>query len=87
MLFNKTKHVVGQCCGRTNAMGPVTWCKANNAFHHKNVIPAVKHGGGSVMVWGCFASAGTGRLVIIDETKNFALNQKILIRLACQFVI
>lgn len=30
------------------------------------VVPTVKHGGGSVMVWGCFSLAGTGDLVKID---------------------
>ncbi len=38
----------------------------------------VNHGGGSVMVWGCFAASGPGRLVIIDGTINSALYQKIL---------
>ncbi|KAI4874865.1 hypothetical protein NFI96_034437 [Prochilodus magdalenae] len=39
------------------------WRKNNNAFQKKNIIPTVKYGGGSVMVWGCFAaSAGPGRL-------------------------
>ncbi len=32
------------------------WRKTNTAFHKKNIIPTVKHGGGSVMVWGCFAA-------------------------------
>lgn len=30
------------------------------------LIPTVKHGGGSVLVWGCFSYAGTGDLVKID---------------------
>ncbi len=54
------------------------WCKTNTAFHKKNIIPTVKHGGGSVMVWGCFAAAGPGWFAIIDGTMNSALYQKIL---------
>ncbi len=54
------------------------WRKTNTAFHKKNIIPTVKHGGGSVMVWGCFAASGPGLLAIIDGTMNSALYQKIL---------
>ncbi len=54
------------------------WCKTNTAFHKKNIIPTVKHGGSSVMVWGCFTASGPGRLAIIDGTMNSALYQKIL---------
>ncbi len=47
-------------------MGPVmSGEKPNTAFHSKNLIPTVKHGRGSVMVWGCFAASGPGRLAII----------------------
>ncbi len=59
---------------------PVT-SKTNTAFHKKNIfikIPTVKHGGASVMIWGCFEASGPGRLAIIDGTMNSALYQKIL---------
>ncbi len=49
-----------------------------NTFQKKNIIPTDKHGGGTVMVWGCFAASGPGRLAIIDGTMNSALYQKIL---------
>jgi hypothetical protein len=29
-------------------------------------IPTGNHGGGSIMLWGCFSAAGTGRLVSQD---------------------
>ncbi len=54
------------------------WRKTNTAFHKKNIIPTVNHGGGSVMVWGCFAASGPGWFAIIDGTMNSALYQKIL---------
>ncbi len=51
--------------------------KTNTAFYKKNTIPTVKQSG-RVMVWGCFAASGPGRLAIIDGTMNSALYQKIL---------
>ena len=32
----------------------------------KNTIPTVKHRGGSIMLWGCIATGGTGALHKID---------------------
>jgi hypothetical protein len=41
-------------------------------------IPTVKHGGGNIMLWGCFSAAGTGRLVRIKENMNVAKYREIL---------
>jgi hypothetical protein len=41
-------------------------------------IPTVKHGGGSIMVWGCFSKAGTGRLVRIKAKMNGGKCREIL---------
>ncbi len=49
--------------------------KTSTAFHKKNIIQTVKHGGGSVMVGGCFAASGPGRLAIIIGTINSTLSE------------
>ncbi len=35
-----------------------------------DVLPTVKHGGGSIMVWGCMIAAGTGELQFIKGPMN-----------------
>ncbi|KAK3552156.1 hypothetical protein QTP86_003113 [Hemibagrus guttatus] len=57
---------------------PDTKSKSNTAFQKKNIIPTVKYGGGSVMVWDGFAASGPGRLAVINGTMNSAVYQKIL---------
>ncbi|KAI3375432.1 hypothetical protein L3Q82_021919, partial [Scortum barcoo] len=54
------------------------WRKNNTAHHQKNTIPTVKHGGGSIMLWGCFSSAGTGALVRVEGIMNSSKYQSVL---------
>ena len=53
-----------------------------NAMHHfwrkLGTIPTVEHGAGSIMPWGCFSVAGTGRLARINEKMNGAKYREIL---------
>ncbi|KAL0156514.1 hypothetical protein M9458_047760 [Cirrhinus mrigala] len=46
------------------------WRKPGTAHHLSNTVPTVKHGGGSIMLWGCFSAAETGRLVAIEGKMN-----------------
>jgi transposase len=40
--------------------------KPNERYIPQCVLPTVKHGGGSVMVWGCFSYGGVGELVKVE---------------------
>ncbi|KAG2459777.1 TCB1 transposase, partial [Polypterus senegalus] len=54
------------------------WRKPGTAHHQANTIPTVKHGVGSIMLWGCFSAAGTGRLVRIKGKMTAAMYRDIL---------
>ncbi len=46
------------------------WRQPGEEYKDKCVLPTVKHGGGSVMAWGCMTAAGTGELQFIEGTMN-----------------
>jgi len=46
------------------------WQQPGEEYKDKCVLPTVKHGGGSVMVWGCMSAASTGELQFIEGTMN-----------------
>lgn len=46
------------------------WVKPGEDLLDKNIKKTVKHGGGNIMVWGCFAWSGVGELAQIDGIMN-----------------
>ncbi len=52
------------------------WRKRNAAYDPKNTIPTVKHGGGNIVLWGCFSAKGTEQLHCIKGTMDGAMNHQ-----------
>lgn len=46
------------------------WWQLGEDYKDKCVLPTFKHGGGSVMVWGCMNAVGTGELQFIEGIMN-----------------
>ncbi len=42
------------------------WRRPGEEYQENCALPTVKHGGGSIMVWGCMSAAGTGELRFIE---------------------
>ncbi len=51
--------------------------RRNAAYDPKNPIPTVKHGGGNIMLWGCFSAKGTGQLHRIKGTMDGAMYRQV----------
>ena len=54
------------------------WRKKKDEYNPKNTIPTVKHGGGNIILWGCFSAKGTGRLHRIEGRMDGAMYCEIL---------
>ena len=54
------------------------WRKKKDEYNPKNTIPTVKHGGGNIILWGCFSAKGTGRLHRIERRIDGAMYREIL---------
>lgn len=53
----------------------------------EDIIPAVQHDGGSVIVSDYFASLGPGLVAVIDGTMNFVCTRKcVAVKLKCIWV-
>jgi hypothetical protein len=50
----------------------------HQVWRKPGTIHTVKHGGGNIMLWGCFSAVGTGRLVRIEEKMNGAKYREVL---------
>ena len=48
----------------------MVWRTSKEAFNPQCIVPTVKHGGDSVMIWGCFTCRGVGKLHILDRTMD-----------------
>ncbi len=49
------------------------WRRRNAAYDPKNTVPTIKHGGGNIMLWGCFSAKGTVQLHRIQGTMDGAM--------------
>ncbi len=44
------------------------WRRKSEEYKEKCMVSTVKHGGGSVLMWGCMSAAGVGELHFIDAS-------------------
>ena len=54
------------------------WRNKGEGFINKNTLPIVKHGGGSIMLWGCVAAGGTGNIVQLERRMDSTKYQEIV---------
>lgn len=65
LFSDESKYNLFGCDGKQKV-----WRKANEELLPKNLIPTVKYGGGSVMVWGCMSANGVGKLRFVETNMD-----------------
>ena len=63
---------------------PYIWRKKNGAYAEKNTLPTIKPAGGLAMLWGCFASSGTGNLQHVEGKMDSLKYQEIIGENVCE---
>ena len=46
------------------------WREPGQDYHSECIVQTVRHGGGSVVIWGCMSAKGVGEMTFIDGTMN-----------------
>ncbi len=68
--MNYWNHVLWSDESKVNLFGSDgvqhVWWRPGEEYQENYALPTVKHGGGSIMVWGCMSAAGTGELRFIE---------------------
>uniref|UniRef100_A0AAZ3RWT0 Tc1-like transposase DDE domain-containing protein n=1 Tax=Oncorhynchus tshawytscha TaxID=74940 RepID=A0AAZ3RWT0_ONCTS len=84
-IWTRPLHFGIRCCGLMKQRlsylvitRDYAWRQKNTAFQEKHLLPTVKYGEGSIMLWGCVASAGTGNLVKVEGCMDSTQYQQIL---------
>ena len=85
---NGQKKIGIKCCGlmspSLNGLPTSEECMfdGGRGARYKNecLLPTVKHGGGSIMVWGAISASGTGDLVKIHGIMDKKVYHNILVR-------
>ncbi len=69
-----TLHILWSDETKINVFGTdgfkTVWHRKGEEYKGKCMVPTVKHGGGSVLMWGCMSAAGVGELHFIDGIMN-----------------
>lgn len=73
LFSDESKFELFRTAGVTYVRRPIA-CRNDVRYQ----VPTVKHGGGSVLVWGCFSSSGVGPLIQIQGTLDQVQYRSIL---------